>query len=344
MKSGSIFVCLVFVLLAVPLVLAADGDPISISSQSPPNDYTVSEEDSLITLAFMFTGDLANCSFYGNWSGGWEEKMILENRTPGSYDLDIATVLFDCNEAYLWNVFCVEDNNSANFNWGENRTFIYDCPKPPEQEPPPGKSYSVILSNPWEGELYLNDRWLFEIDEDKFSLIVTNITVDSVTLMLTPSHHNFTISFLGSVDIDADGNETKDLTVKMKRLFAEWKVLLLLSEYGYEEPSVNDTINETINLTINETINDTISNTTDQNMTNITGFNETINITNQTVGNGTENITTNENVSVQPSPPEPQNNEGPKDGLPLWIILLIMMVIVIIVVYFAFHMLGPTMV
>ncbi|MBN2102066.1 MAG: hypothetical protein JW716_04305 [Candidatus Aenigmarchaeota archaeon] len=347
MKPVSVIFCFVAVLLAMPFVLAADGDQITITSQSPVNGYMVSEGDSGFALSFSFAGDNANCSFYGNWSGGWgEEEGPNENLTPGNYNFIPPLSLFTCDESYLWNVYCVEDNDTSNYDWGDNRTFNYDCP---EEEPPwSGKSYSVFLSNPWEGEMYLGDRWLFEVGEEKFSLIVTNITVDSASLMLTPSSANFTIGFLGYIDIDADGNKTNDLTVKMKRLFAEYKVIFLLAEYGYEWPVANDTGNGTANVTINETINDTLQNITDQNITNNTITNGTMNITNQTINGNGMNATgdaSDGNGSGQSGSPQnspPVSEDRSKEGLPLWIILLILMVIVIIVVYFASKMLGPT--
>jgi len=351
MKWGIAAVFLVAFLVVVPFVLGADGDPITVTSQSPPDEYIITEEDDVITLAFIFTGDYANCSFYGNWSGGWDEKMILDNRTPGNYDIDVPIVLFDCNEAYLWNVFCVEDNDSANYDWGENRTFVFECEEEPPEVPPSGNSYSVILDNPWEGELNVGDRWLFSVGEDRHSLILKNVTANSTILQLTPSGANFTISFLGSVSIDADGNGTYDLTVRMKRLYAWTKALFLLSEFGYNETEPEDNTTQ-YNETMNETINDTLSNVTGQ---NITGYNQSIdNVTNQTAGNDTLNITGNvstgdnvtlpQNVSNQISNQTVQTPpESSKEGLPVWIIMLILMIVVVIVVYFAYNMLGPPM-
>ena len=187
--------------------------------------------------------------------------------------------------------------------------------------------------------MYLGDRWLFEVGKDKFSLIVTNITADTATTMLTPTFENFTVGFLGYVDIDADGNKTKDLTVKMKRLFADYKVIFLIYEYGYEWPLENDTIS-------NETINGTMQNTTANEITNNTLSQDTIIIVNQTAEKGTS-LNASGDAKESGLLEDSQNsakmteNDMTIEGLPLWIVLLIMLVIVIIVVYFAFRMLGP---
>jgi len=85
----------------------------------PTNGLTINLN--LMTFNYSFSGpSSANCSLYGNYSGGWTLNTTDNNLSSGANYFSSSWI----NSTYKWNVYCVDYSNATNFDWGDqNWTF-----------------------------------------------------------------------------------------------------------------------------------------------------------------------------------------------------------------------------
>ena len=335
------------ILLFAPLAMAADGDPIAILSQSPSSGYEMQARDEGITLSFSFSGDYANCSLYGSWQS-WEAKDSIINASPASYDFYVSSENFECANAYQWNIFCVEDNNSANYAWGENRTFSFPCPAEEKTAPVSGKKYSVLLNGlDWESFAGLMDRWIIHDEKEIYNLYLENISDAHIIMRALPSNATYKLSYTEKktlTDIDLDGNGTKDVTIEVKRIYAWQGAVLSIRQYGIKEENPPESgANESKNVSENiSPVNATAQNASLQNVTNAnltSGENETGNAT-----EGMQKINVSEDAGGKMPPEENRTEpaeEKKKIKIPLWMIVLVVFVVMLAVIVAAYKMMGP---
>ncbi|MCC7571012.1 hypothetical protein KO465_06770 [Candidatus Micrarchaeota archaeon] len=102
--------------------------PLEIDLISPDEDEILTSNN--LTLNYSVNLE-SNCTVYHDGSGEWSADCTNNETLDGScelMDLD--------NGVYVWNVYCVQSNNSINNAWAEsNRTFMINYVAPPEPVP-----------------------------------------------------------------------------------------------------------------------------------------------------------------------------------------------------------------
>ena len=101
-------------------VSTSNASQINVTLLLPANATTINT--STVTFNYTLTGLVAaNCSLYGNFSGTWAVNITSSNITSGSKNYSLSSLN---NGTYLWNVYCVNATNSAQYNWSAaNWTF-----------------------------------------------------------------------------------------------------------------------------------------------------------------------------------------------------------------------------
>ncbi len=108
---------------------ATNATAINVTLVSPANGTTTTNAS--VTFNYTLSGlASANCSLYGNFSGTWALNMTSSNITAGSKNFSRSLN----NGTYVWNVYCANATNSAQYNWSAaNWTFTVNTANATQQ-------------------------------------------------------------------------------------------------------------------------------------------------------------------------------------------------------------------
>ena len=88
---------------------------INVTLLYPTNGLVVNLSVVSFNYSLLF-GGYANCSLYGNYTGGWVLNTTQTNLSSGNYSFNQSWI----NGTYLWNVYCVNYTSSLDYVWGSS--------------------------------------------------------------------------------------------------------------------------------------------------------------------------------------------------------------------------------